>query len=116
VRRRDLDARDRVDHRGVAVTGLPLTVLEAAVALGEDGALLLDRALQRHVQFHAVSQAHHRNFGRRGSRVARTLLVAAADRADSQAERVLKGVLREARLTGWGAGTWRMGTGLTSRS
>lgn len=104
LRRRDLDARDRVDHRGVAVTALPLTVVEAAVALGDDGPQLLDRALQSNVRFIAVSQAHHRNLGRRGSRLAGRMLVAAGDRADSQAERVLKGLLRAAGLRGWRCG------------
>jgi very-short-patch-repair endonuclease len=101
VRRRDLNSRDRAEHQSVAVTAPELTALEAAVALGDDGVRLLDRALQRHVSFGAVVRAHHRNIGRRGSRAAWMLLTVAGDRADSQAERVLKGLLRQARLSGW---------------
>jgi very-short-patch-repair endonuclease len=88
----------------MAVTALPLTVLEAAVALGDDGVRLLDRALQRYVPLGAVVEAHHRNIGRRGSREAWRLLTVAGDRADSQAERVLKDLLRKAQLSGWRCG------------
>jgi very-short-patch-repair endonuclease len=44
VRRRDLPSADLVVARGRAVSDVPLTVLEAAVALGEGGSRLLDRA------------------------------------------------------------------------
>jgi very-short-patch-repair endonuclease len=104
VSRRDLERLDRAEHQGVAVTAPEFTALEAAVALGEHGVRLLDRALQRHVSFGAVLRAHHRNIGRRGSRSAWKLLTVAGDRADSQAERVLKGLLRKARLSGWQRG------------
>jgi very-short-patch-repair endonuclease len=101
VRRRDLDAADRVGIRDLWVTGVPLTVLEAAVALGEQGSDLLDRALQRRVWFDALHRAQSRNLGRRGAAAAGRLLVAAADRAASAAERKLIAVLRGAGITGW---------------
>jgi very-short-patch-repair endonuclease len=104
VRRRTLSESDLVVVRSVCVTDLPLTALEAAVALGPDGAALLDRALQRQVRFPAVYRAHCRNLGRYGSRAAGALLVAAADRAASEAERLLVRVLRGAGLTGWRLG------------
>lgn len=101
VRRRDLAPADVVRHRHLTVTALALTVLEAAVALGSDGSAFLDRALQRSVQFAALSAAHSRNLGCAGSAAAGKLLAVAADRADSAAERVLIALLRSAGLTGW---------------
>jgi hypothetical protein len=104
VRRRDLHPTDRQQRRGLMVTGQALTALEAAVALGHQGGPLLDRALQRTVRFDAVLEAHNRNLGRNGSASAGTLLVAAADRASSAAERLMIKVLRDAGLTGWECG------------
>lgn len=104
VRRRDLAVADRVPLRLLQVTDLPLTVLEAAVSLGREGAALLDRALQRSVRFPAVYRAHCRNLGRRGSAAASALLSAAADRAAWQAERRLVRLLREAGIAGWRLG------------
>ncbi|MFN2496790.1 MAG: type IV toxin-antitoxin system AbiEi family antitoxin domain-containing protein [Pseudonocardiaceae bacterium] len=102
VRRRDLSARDLVQTRELWVTDLPLTALEAAVALGNpEGAVLLDRALQRRVRFPTVYRAHCRNLGRQGAAAATQLLTVAADRAASQAERLLIRLLREAGITGW---------------
>ncbi|HEU0128314.1 MAG TPA: DUF559 domain-containing protein [Pseudonocardiaceae bacterium] len=101
VRRRDIDPFDLSEYRDLPVTGLALTVLEAAVALGPGGAVLLDRALQQHVTFGVVYRAHCRNLGRSGSAAASDLLTAAADRACSQAERLLIGLLRGAGITGW---------------
>ncbi|MGB8963446.1 MAG: type IV toxin-antitoxin system AbiEi family antitoxin domain-containing protein, partial [Pseudonocardiaceae bacterium] len=52
LRRRNLDPVDLVVLRGLPVTALPLTVLDAAAALGNDsGRPLVDRALQRRVSF-----------------------------------------------------------------
>jgi len=111
VRRRDLAAADVVGHRDVWLTAAPLTALETAVAL-PDGSVFLDRALQRHVRFPAVYRAYCRNIGRHGSSAAGRLLVAAADRADSAAERLLVAILRGAGIGGWVLGhpfgPWRI--------
>ena len=68
VRQRELRLADRVEVRGVAVTAVPLTVLEAAIALGHAGSRLLDRALQGRVGFEALYRTHCHNVGRRGRR------------------------------------------------
>jgi very-short-patch-repair endonuclease len=104
VRRRTLAETDLVVVRSVCVTDAPLTVLEASVALGPQGGEFLDRALQRHVRFATVYRAHCRNLGRRGSRASATLLAVAADRAASEAERLLVKLLRAAGVTGWQLG------------
>jgi very-short-patch-repair endonuclease len=101
VRRRDLAAEDTVTHRGLVVTGRPLTVLEASVEQGDRGSLLLDRALQRWVRFPAVYDAYCRNLGAHGSASAGRMLVAAADRSASVAQRLLVAMLREAGAAGW---------------
>lgn len=101
VRRRDVDRLDLSTYRDVPVTGIALTAIEAAVVAG---AQLLDRALQTCVDFDWVYRAHCRNLGRHGSAAASALLVAAADRAASQAERLLVGMLRHAGITGWVVG------------
>jgi very-short-patch-repair endonuclease len=101
VRRRDLSEVDRVGTRDLWVTAMPLTALEAAVALGEQGSELLDRALQGRVRFDALHRAHCRNLGRRGVVAAGRLLVAATDRAASAAERKLIALLRGAGIAGW---------------
>ncbi|MGH4024676.1 MAG: DUF559 domain-containing protein [Pseudonocardiaceae bacterium] len=104
VRRRDVDPLDVTEYRDLPVIGLALTVLEAAVTLDSGGSELLDRALQQRVTFGWVHRAHCRNLGRRGSAAASALLTAAADRACSQAERLLVSLLRGAGLTGWELG------------
>lgn len=78
----------------------PLAALASAVAL-PDGSTFLDRALQRHVRFPALYRAFCRNMGQEGSSEAGRLIAAAADRADSAAERLLVTILREAGVTGW---------------
>lgn len=103
LRRRDLQLDDRVTVDGLPLTAKPLTALEAAVAL-PNGGVFLDRALQRHVRFPALYRAYCRNLGRRGSPAAGRLIAAAADRADSAAERLLVGLLRGAGLAGWVVG------------
>ncbi|MGB6163258.1 MAG: type IV toxin-antitoxin system AbiEi family antitoxin domain-containing protein [Pseudonocardiaceae bacterium] len=104
VRRRDLPYPDLVAVRDLWVTDLSRTVLEAAVALGPQGSELLDRALQRRVKFPALYRAHCRNQGRQDSAQASRLLVVAADRAASHAERLLVRLLRAAEITGWTLG------------
>jgi len=102
VRRRDLLAGDIVDRHGMRVTALPLTVVEAAVRRG-GGVRLMDTALQRHVALQPLWDAHLRNKGRHGSPASRRLLVAAADGARSEAERLLVQLLRDNKITGWKA-------------
>ncbi|MEJ3654172.1 DUF559 domain-containing protein [Actinomycetes bacterium KLBMP 9759] len=100
VRRRDLDAADVVLRHGILVTGVPITTLEVARVL-PDGSAFLDRALQRHVPFQQVYESYCRNMGAEGAARSAQLLIAAADRADSAAERLMKEVLRRAAVTGW---------------
>jgi very-short-patch-repair endonuclease len=100
TRRRDLKRADIVERKGLRVTELSLTVVEAAVRKG-GGAQLMDSALQRHVELRQLWHAHLRNKGRHGSPAARRLLQAAADGARSEAERLLVRLLRQAGITGW---------------
>jgi very-short-patch-repair endonuclease len=100
LRRRALSCHDLVGVNGLWLTDRPLTALETAVVV-PDGSAFLDRALQRHVSFPRVYRAYCRNLGARGSARAGDLLVAAADRADSAAERRAVALLRAAGLTGW---------------
>ncbi len=88
MRRRDLLAADLVTTRYLRLTAAPLTVLGTAVTV-PDGSASLDRALQKRVRFSTVYRAFCRNTGRRGASAAGHLLRAAADRADSAAERLL---------------------------
>ncbi|MGH3875346.1 MAG: DUF559 domain-containing protein [Pseudonocardiaceae bacterium] len=102
LRSRNLDPVDLVVVRGLPVTALPLTVLDAAAALGGDsGRPLVDRALQRRVSFAELHAAYCRSFGRHGTPWLGRVLRQAADGACSQAERVLHGLLRGARIGGW---------------
>jgi very-short-patch-repair endonuclease len=100
LRRRDLPCEDVVTVRGVRATGKALTTLETAAAV-PDGSAFLDRALQRHVPFDEVYRAYCRGIGRRDSAGIGPLLIAAADRADSVAERIVVGILRRAGVDGW---------------
>lgn len=102
LRRRDLNAADVAERRGLRVTALPLTVVEAATRRG-GGPKLLDQALQRHTQLPALWTAHLRNKGRHGSPAARRLLQAADDGTRSEAERLMVRLLKAARITGWSA-------------
>ncbi|MBN9099587.1 MAG: DUF559 domain-containing protein [Pseudonocardia sp.] len=101
VRRRELAAEDVAVHRGLVVTAPPLTVIESAVEQGDRGSLLLDRALRRWVRFPDVYEAYCRNLGSHGSASAGRILVAAADRSASVAERLLVAMLRESGAAGW---------------
>jgi very-short-patch-repair endonuclease len=102
VRRRDLTPVDVVEHNGLSVTTLALTVIEASVRRG-GGPKLMDTALQRHTNVRALWTAHLRNKGRYGSPAARRLLQAADGGARSQAERLFAQLLRQAGITGWKA-------------
>lgn len=99
LRRRDLKPADVVESRGLRVTALPLTAIEAAVrGFGNRG--VMDRALQRETTLTELWSAHLRNTGRHGSPSARKLLQA-ADGTHSEAERILTKLLRSAGVTGW---------------
>ncbi len=100
LRRRDLFDSDVRERDGIRVAAAPFAALETAVAL-PDGSAFLDRALQQHVRFPALYRSFCRNMGRTGASAAGRLLVAAADRADSAAERLLVGLLQEAGIGGW---------------
>lgn len=100
VRRRDLAPADLVYCRGLCVTALPLTVVEAAARPG-GGAAVMDTALQRGSQLRELWQAHLRNKGRYGSPSSRRMLYAAQDGARSEAERLVVKALRAACITGW---------------
>lgn len=102
VRRRDLQSKDIVHRRGLLLTAIELTVVEAAVRRG-GGPKLMDSALQRHVDLKSLWIAHLRNKGRYGSPATRRLLQAAEDGAHSQAERVFLSLLKEAEIIGWSA-------------
>ena len=100
VRRRELAPHDVVLRRGLLVTALPLTAVEAAVR-GRGTAKVMDRALQRQASLAELWEAHLRNKGRYGSPAARVLLRGAEDGARSVAERLLVNLLKGAGLTGW---------------
>ncbi len=103
VRRRDLHEEDVTAVRGIRVAAPPLAALEAAVGLA-NGSVFLDRVLQRHVPFPELYGCYCRNLGRAGSAAAGKLITAAADRADSAAERIVTKMLRRAGITGWRVG------------
>lgn len=101
VTRRDLDTgADTVRVDGIRLVQKPLAVWET-LRTGAGDSRFLDRALQRHVRFGAFYRTHCRHLGRPGSAEVHRMLVAAADRADSAAERLLVALLREAGITGW---------------
>ena len=100
VRRRALLAQDLVHVRYVTVADKPLAALETAIA-GPEGSVFLDRTLQRHVRFPALYRSYCRNIGRQSWSDAERLVRAAADRADSAAERLLVALLRAAGIGGW---------------
>lgn len=102
IRRRDLRAEDIFEDRGLRVTGLALTVLEASVRRG-GGPRIMDAALQRRVRLLDLQRTHLRNTGRHGAPAARRMLDAAAGGARSEAERVVVALLRCAGIDGWRA-------------
>lgn len=102
VRRRDLQTADVIERRGLRVTSIALTAIEAAVRRG-GGPELVDSALRRHIELQKLWAAHMRNKGRYGSPAARRLLQAAEGDARSEAERIFKGLLIKAGITGWKA-------------
>jgi hypothetical protein len=101
VIRRELAPQDRHRHRGLAVTAPALTVLEAAVELGEDGAAFLDGALRGSVRFADVHAANGRYARTTGSATAGRLLGAATERSAVGGRRELRALLRGAGACGW---------------
>jgi very-short-patch-repair endonuclease len=99
VRQCDLPPADKILVSGIWCTAGPLAALETAIAL-PDGSAFLDRALQKQVRFEALHLAYCRNMGARGAARIAALLIGAADRADSAAERLLISLLRNSRLVG----------------
>lgn len=101
MKSRTFPEEDLTVVRGIAVTGLPLTVLAAAAEL-EEGISMMDRALQIHVVGLAELRASLiRNSGAHGMQQARRLLTAAEDVSESAAERLFAKLLREYGITGW---------------
>ena len=101
VIRREVAARDRQVHRGLAVTAPALTVLDAAVELGADGPAFLDDVLRSAVPFAEVHAAHVRYAGSAGSATAGRLLRAAAERSAGEARHELRVLLRREGASGW---------------
>ncbi|MCE5291690.1 MAG: DUF559 domain-containing protein [Nocardiaceae bacterium] len=93
IRRRKLAEEDLTVVAGLAVTAVPLTVLESL------DSVLMDRALQSRVSLRQLQIAHDRNLPRAGSARAGVLLRVAADGGRSAAERLLHRIIRE--LPGW---------------
>ena len=94
LRRRNLNPSEVVMRRGLRVTAVALTVVEAAARRG-GGPTVMDSALQRHARATRLWSAHLRNKGRYGSPRARRLLQAASDGAHSEAERLLIRLLND---------------------
>lgn len=105
VVRRTVPASDRTTRRGLRVTTLVATVLDAAATLGTTrGARIMDRALQRRVvTLEALRHAQLKRSGRRGAPVTAGLLALAAGGAVSEAERLAHSTMRLAGIRGWRA-------------
>lgn len=97
LRRRALAPPDVTTSRGLAVTALPLTLIEAAVECGEHGPELLDRGLRGPIRFPAVRDAHRRH----PSPAAAALLADAAARSAPVAVGLLHRLLRGAGVACW---------------
>ncbi|CAM3732472.1 DUF559 domain-containing protein [Smaragdicoccus niigatensis] len=102
IRRRTLADVDMAVVRGLAVSGLALTVVEAATALPE-GSVLMDRALQTRISLVKLIDAHERNAGRDGSAQARKLLEVASSGGRSEAEKLFHRILDANDICGWSA-------------
>ncbi|MGV8875753.1 MAG: endonuclease domain-containing protein [Rhodococcus sp. (in: high G+C Gram-positive bacteria)] len=84
-------------RRGLRVTSLELSVLEAAIGKAH----IMDRALQQHTSLEALRRAHARNPGRTGAEKSQRLLKAAESGARSEGERLLIRELRARAVPGW---------------
>ncbi|MBU3705687.1 MAG: DUF559 domain-containing protein [Mycobacterium sp.] len=100
IRRRELAEHDVLEARGLRVTSLALTVLEASARAG-GGPRIMDSALQRRVGLAELQRAHVRGARRHGAAAARRMLDAASGGARSEAERLLVQLLRAAGIAGW---------------
>ncbi|HYH29000.1 MAG TPA: hypothetical protein VD903_01340 [Pseudonocardia sp.] len=101
VRCRMPAAADRTRLRGLSVTALGLTVLEAALEVGgAEGALLLDRAVEGGLGWAELLAAHRRN----PASAAGPLLVASDARSATAAGELLAGLLRRSGIRGWHRG------------
>ncbi|MFT4085686.1 MAG: type IV toxin-antitoxin system AbiEi family antitoxin domain-containing protein [Gordonia sp. (in: high G+C Gram-positive bacteria)] len=99
--RRSYHATDVTELRGLPVTGLAMTVLTAATTV-DDGARLIDRALQRHPVTHDdLVAALDRNAGLRGLAESRRLVEVAGGDTESAAERLFVDAIVAEQLTGW---------------
>jgi very-short-patch-repair endonuclease len=101
--RRTVPETDRTVLRRLRVTTIVPTVLDAAAERGpEDGARLMDTALQRRkVTLEALRRAQVKRSGRHGSPVTWRLLALAAGGAVSEAERLAHSAMRAAGIGGW---------------
>lgn len=97
LRRRDIHNKDIVERRGLRVTSLELTVLEASIGKAH----IMDRALQRHTDLERLQRADARNPGRTGAPEAKRLLKVAANGARSEGERLLIREFRARKIGGW---------------
>lgn len=101
VMRRTFPAEDVEELRGISVTRRPLTVLTAAQEV-DDGAALIDRALQKgEVTTESLTASLKRNSGAHGMGVARELLDVLASDSESAAERAFVELLQLHQITGW---------------
>ncbi|NDZ93453.1 DUF559 domain-containing protein [Streptomyces sp. SID6673] len=96
---RTLDCDDVTSKDGLAVTAIPLTVLDASVDIG---VRVMDSALLRgKVELEDLLAAQKRNSGRRGSPRARAMVAAMSEGARSEAERRAVALLQRSNVTGW---------------
>ncbi|ASR02314.1 type IV toxin-antitoxin system AbiEi family antitoxin domain-containing protein [Gordonia rubripertincta] len=99
VVRRTLDDADVVDHKGLRVTALPLSVLEGAVEGNMD---VLDRALQREkVTVDALVETFQRRRKCKGAAEMAKMLVLVGSGARSAAERLAVDAFEQHGITGW---------------
>ncbi|MCD2187705.1 type IV toxin-antitoxin system AbiEi family antitoxin domain-containing protein [Actinomycetospora soli] len=103
IERRHVPRAASDTRRGLRVTTVPHTVLDAAAALGlEEGARLMDRALQQgRVALPILERLQEGRSRRRGTPVVVRLLALAAGGAVSEAERRAHAAMTGAGLVGW---------------
>ncbi|MCF8606036.1 endonuclease domain-containing protein [Gordonia sp. HY442] len=106
--RRTFPSEDIAAVAGIAVTALPLTILQAATELYIDIAVsVMDRALQiKRVAVTELRASLDRNSGAHGMRLARVVLTAAEDDSESEAERLFVRLLKRYAISGWEQQKW----------